>query len=245
MQTETIRSFKTPITRNSDHDCAVVVVYDTHSDAESSIRHFKLLRFDLRGLSIVGKDHQSEETMSGYRNAGDRMKAWGRTGTSWGSIWGLIFGSGIFVVPGIGPLFVAGPLVGWTIAALEGAATVHRLSVIGAGLYNLGIPKNRIREYETSLKSGKFIVVAHSTEAAISCIEGSLRHNGAKLVDIYPDKEVFDDTVEAYETGVAVSSGDIYQSDNEPKPDDLIPASSNVDERYYNYRMSNREGQIF
>ena len=40
---------------------------------------------------------------------------------------------------------------------------VGGLSAIGAGLYSLGIPKDSILQYETALKSGKFVVIAHGS----------------------------------------------------------------------------------
>jgi hypothetical protein len=67
------------------------------------------------------------------------------------------------LVPGVGPLLVAGPLVGWIVGALEGAVVVGGVSALGAGLYGLGIPKNSILQYETALQTGKFVVIAHGT----------------------------------------------------------------------------------
>ena len=77
----------------------------------------------------------------------------------------MLFGSAFFLIPGVGPLLVAGPLVGWIVGALEGAVVVGGLSAIGAGLYSLGIPKDSILQYETALKTGKFVVIAHGTAA--------------------------------------------------------------------------------
>jgi len=67
------------------------------------------------------------------------------------------------LIPGVGPLLVAGPLVGWIVGALEGAVVVGGLSAIGAGLYSLGIPKDSILRYETALKSGRFVLIAHGS----------------------------------------------------------------------------------
>ena len=101
--------------------------------------------------------------MVGYYNVGDRMKVWGKTGAFWGGVWGLFFGSAFFWVPGLGPLLVAGPLVSWIVGALEGAVVVGGLSAIGASLYSLGIPKDSILQYETDLKAGKFVLLAHGS----------------------------------------------------------------------------------
>jgi hypothetical protein len=97
----------------------------------------------MKKLSIIGKDYSTEEGVVGFYNAGDRMKAWGKTGAFWGGLWGMLFGSALFVIPGVGPLFAAGPLVAWIVGALEGAAVGGGMSALGAGLYSVGIPKGR------------------------------------------------------------------------------------------------------
>jgi hypothetical protein len=149
---------------------AVVAIYKSHTEAESAIKQLQESGFDMKKLSIVGRDYHTDENVVGYYNAGDRMKHWGKTGAFWGGIWGLLFGSAFFFVPGIGPLLVAGPLVTWIVGALEGAALVGGLSVLGAGLYSLGIPKDSILQYETAIKTGKYVLIAHgsSVETALA-----------------------------------------------------------------------------
>ena len=36
-------------------------------------------------------------------------------------------------------------------------------SALGAGLYSIGIPKDSILEYETALKTDKYLVIAHGS----------------------------------------------------------------------------------
>jgi len=74
----------------------------------------------------------------------------------------MLFGA-FFIIPGLGPILVAGPLVAWIVGALEGAVVVGGLSALGAGLYSIGIPKDSVVEYETALKANKFLLVAHGT----------------------------------------------------------------------------------
>jgi uncharacterized membrane protein len=142
---------------------AVVAVYETHSGAEEAIKELQRAGIDLHTLSIVGKDTHTDEHVVGYYNAGDRMKYWGKTGAFWGSFWGLLFGSAFFAIPGIGAVLVAGPLVAWIVAALEGAVVFGGLSAIGAGLYSMGIPKDSVLQYETALKTDKFLLMVHGT----------------------------------------------------------------------------------
>jgi hypothetical protein len=160
---------------------AVIAIYDTHVEAEAAIRELQRAGFDMTKLSIVGKDYHTDEEVIGYYNTGDRMKSWGKTGAFWGGIWGLLFGSAFFFVPGLGPLLVAGPLVAWIVGALEGAAVVGGISALGAALFSIGIPRDSVLRYETQIKAGKFIVLAHDVPSTIDqamiALE-STRHSG-------------------------------------------------------------------
>src|SRR5579864_4981605 len=147
---------------------SVVAIYDTHPQAEEAIRNLQKSGFDMKKLSIVGKDYHSEENVTGYYNTGDRMKYWGKLGAVWGGFWGLLFGAAFFAIPGIGPVLVAGPLVAWIVGALEGAAVLGGLSALGAGLYSIGIPKDSVMKYESALKADKFILLAHGTAAEVA-----------------------------------------------------------------------------
>lgn len=142
---------------------SVVAVYSSHPMAEVAIKTLQKSGYDLKKLSIIGRDYHTDEHVVGFYNSGDRMKAWGKTGAFWGGMWGFLFGSAFFWIPGLGPLLVAGPLVGWIVGALEGAVVVGGLSVIGASLFSLGIPENSLLQYETALKVGKFVLIAHGT----------------------------------------------------------------------------------
>lgn len=88
-----------------------VAIYNTHTGAEGAIKELQKSGFDMKKLSIVGKDYHTEEHVVGYYNTGDRMKLWGKYGAFWGGLWGFLFGSAFFFIPGIGPLVVGGPLV--------------------------------------------------------------------------------------------------------------------------------------
>ena len=142
---------------------SIVAVYPLHPQAEAAVRALQQAGFDMKKLSIVGRDYHTDENVVGYYNLGDRARAWGKTGAFWGGLWGLLFGSALFWVPGIGPLLVAGPLVSAIVGALEGAVAGAGLSVIGAALVSYGIPRDSVLQYETAVKAGKFMLVARGT----------------------------------------------------------------------------------
>ena len=142
---------------------SVVAIYDTHEQAEHAVKELQQAGVDMKTLSIAARDTHTDEHVVGYYNAGDRMKYWGKVGAFWGGFWGLLFGSALFAIPGIGPILVAGPLVAWIVAGLEGAAVVGGVSAVGAGLVSIGIPKDSVLKYEVALKTDKFLLVVHGT----------------------------------------------------------------------------------
>jgi hypothetical protein len=75
----------------------------------------------------------------------------------------LLFGAGFFLIPGIGPVLVAGPFLAALIGALESAVIVGGLSAVAAGLVSLGIPKDSAIKYEAQIKSDKFVLVVHGS----------------------------------------------------------------------------------
>lgn len=146
---------------------AVVAVYNSHEKAEAAIKKLQQGGFDMTRLSVVGRDYHTDEHVVGYYNVGDRMKYWGKLGALWGGLWGLLVGAAFFWVPGIGPTLIAGPLVAACVGALESAAVVGGVGVLGAALYSIGIPKDSLLTYETAIKAGKYLLVAHGTVAEI------------------------------------------------------------------------------
>lgn len=147
---------------------SAVAIYKTHELAENAISKLHKAGYDMKNLSIVGKDYHTDENVIGYYNIGDRMKKWGSQGAFWGGLWGLLFGSAFFIIPGFGPLLIAGPFVASLIAALEGALALGGLSALGAALVSLGIPKDSVLSYETEIKAGNFILIAHGTSNEVA-----------------------------------------------------------------------------
>jgi uncharacterized membrane protein len=147
---------------------SVVAIYPTHTEADQAVKELQRSGIDMHTLSIVGKGYHTDEHAVGYYNAGDRMKYWGKVGAFWGGFWGLLFGSAFFMIPGLGPILAAGPIVGWILAGLEGAVEVGALGALGAGLYSIGIPKDSIVKYEAALKTDQFVLIAHGTAAEVA-----------------------------------------------------------------------------
>ncbi len=164
---------------------SVAAVFATHTSAEKAVEDLKAAGFDVKKLSIIGTDYHSEENVVGFYNIGDRMMYWGSTGAFWGGLWGMLFGSAFLLIPGFGPVIAAGPVVAWIASALEGAVVLGGVSALGAGLFSLGIPKDTIVQYETSVKAGKFLLIAHGTAEEVHHARNILQNSGAEQINVH------------------------------------------------------------
>jgi hypothetical protein len=141
----------------------VVAIYESHSQAEGALQKLSAASFDIKNVSIIGKGYHTEEHVVGYYTTGDRMKHWGGMGAFWGGLWGLLVGAGLFLIPGVGPVLVAGPILAALVGGLESAVVVGGLSALGAALVGMGIPKDQSIKYEADVKADKYLLVVHGT----------------------------------------------------------------------------------
>ncbi len=172
-------------TETQRDESSVVAIFGQHAEAEDAVKELKNASFNIKKLSIIGRDYHSEEHVVGFYNTGDRMKYWGSMGAFWGGLWGLLFGAAVLFIPGVGPIVAAGSIVSWIIAGLEGAFVVGGLSALGAALFSFGIPKDSVLKYETSLKAGKFMLIAHGTADEVEKARSILQRSKAEQVDVH------------------------------------------------------------
>ena len=166
---------------------SVVAIFESHNQAEDGVRELQKSGFDMKKLSIVGRDYHTDEHVVGYYNTGDRMMYWGKMGAFWGGLWGMLFGSAFFIVPGVGPLLVAGPLVAWIVGALEGAVVTGGISALGAALVSIGIPNNSVLQYEANVKAGKFLLILHGTPEEVERAKDRLDNTQATETTVHAE----------------------------------------------------------
>ena len=89
---------------------SIVAVYPDHDTAEHAVRELHEAGIAMSDLSIVGRDFQTTEEPVGFVDAKDYATAGAATGAWFGGLFGLCVGAAFLVLPGIGPIVVAGPL---------------------------------------------------------------------------------------------------------------------------------------
>lgn len=160
-----------------------VAVYDTHTQAESAVQALQRAGFDMKKLSIIGRDYHTEEHVVGFLNAGDRAKFFGKLGAFWGGLMGMLFGSALLFVPVVGHVIILGPLAATIFGGLQGAVLVGGASALVGALMAIGIPKDSVLRYETALKADKFLLIVHGDAQEIQQARELLATSGLASFD--------------------------------------------------------------
>jgi hypothetical protein len=163
----------------------IIAVFADHNAAETAVKKLATAGLEMKNLSVVGKGYETDEKVVGFYNIGDRVKFWGTRGAFWGGLWGLFFGGLFLTIPVVGHVVVLGYLASIAISAIESAVMVGGLSVLGAALYSIGIPKDSVIQYETALKADSFLVMAHGTAADIARAKAILATANPSRLDVH------------------------------------------------------------
>lgn len=168
----------------------IIGVFNSRTDAERAIGALREHNIADADISYVGGS--GDDTV--IHNADGTTMAEGAssgavTGGVIGAIAGLVVANGI--LPGLGTLFVAGPIA--TALGLTGAvATTAAGALTGAAaggligaLTGLGVTEEEAHTYEERVKSGGILVAASIGENDESEVRHVFEKNGADEVRIY------------------------------------------------------------
>jgi len=164
-----------------EKDTAPFYVFNTHVEAEAAIQALSRSGFDVKHLSLIGRGYHTEEHPLGFYTAGDRIRTWGGTGAFWGGIWGLLLAPAVFLLPGVGLVAMAGPMVAALVGALEGAVVIGGLSALGATLTQIGASTEQAIKYETALKVDKYVLMVHDSVEGLAKARNVLENSNQLL----------------------------------------------------------------
>ena len=180
------------------HHCGerlLVALFDRQPEAEWAVRLLIERGFPMDMLSILGKGQSSGDDPLGlyYSSVGDRMKGWGSMGAFWGGLWGLLAGAaGLFVIPGIGPVLAAGPVVEAIAAAVAGAglgggamAGAAAASQLSVAMHRSGVPEEKLEALHDAIEQGHYLVMLRLDEEEAGKWQTLVAHAGAGMVDMY------------------------------------------------------------
>lgn len=145
---------------------ATIGVYNTHDEALTAVKELKNAGYPTKRVSIVGR-HEKYTTEERAENQKEITNIEGKevgVGAAVGSTLGILTGVGMFAIPGFGWLFGAGALVG-AIAGFD-------LGLIGGGVFAAlsvsSVKDHHIKQYDTELNDGRFLLIAQGNEAEVT-----------------------------------------------------------------------------
>ena len=165
-----VQSLMTTTTDAVTTDTTGVAVFDRHRDAEAALRSLQDAGFDMRKLSIIGRDFYEDHAV-GFYNTGHRVRHWGKLGAFWGTVFGIVLAPACFWIPGIGPILTGGIIGSLLMGAVEGGAVGAALGggtgAVGAALADLGVHKDCVARFEADLKANRFLIITSGTSAEV------------------------------------------------------------------------------
>lgn len=131
----------------------IVGVYDTHHAAIEALKALKTSGLPLGNTSFISKADIVEDKICASTKEGN-VNTPVEIGVVLGPILGILAGTGIILIPGLGFVYGAG--------AIAGAIAGFDIGLIGGGipslLMTLGINKDKAATYQEFLEKGKYII---------------------------------------------------------------------------------------
>jgi hypothetical protein len=157
--------------------------YKNHADADTAINELRASGIPSAEISYVYSDGDVIKNETTGATLGGDVAGGATTGAVLGALAGLAVANGI--LPGLGTLFVAGPIaaaLGFTGAAattVAGAATGLAAGGLIGALAHLGVSKEDAVVYEDLIRKGDVLVIAKSESGATKDI--FLRTNASDI----------------------------------------------------------------
>jgi hypothetical protein len=158
---------------------AVFGIYKTIGHAERAVEVLTTAGFPSNNISVLLTDAQTTHDFAHEKNtkAPEGVTAGAATGGIIGGTLGLLVGLGALVIPGIGPLLAAGPIV----ATLAGVGAGGAAGGIIGALVGMGIPEYEALRYEGHVKNGGVLMSVHcDTSKEITRATELMRGTGAE-----------------------------------------------------------------
>ena len=142
-------------------------IFDNSHKARNMVEEMIVHNFPMDQVSLLNKAGGLGDDFLGiiYTNEKERFKVWGAGGALWGSLGGLLAGAaGLLLLPGIGSVFIAGPLIDAIVGAAIGAglmttgAAVTHLTI---ALRRMGIPEDKLQTLHQAVMDGKTLVLVN------------------------------------------------------------------------------------
>ncbi|KKS16892.1 MAG: hypothetical protein UU77_C0003G0004 [candidate division WWE3 bacterium GW2011_GWC1_41_7] len=140
---------------------AITGLFESVDDANNALRDLSDMGYTESDVSIITND----ESVKIERDSSERVKAGMKTGGILGGVVGLLTGIGVLAIPGIGGLFIGGPiaaafgLTGAAATTATGALTGALAGGLISAFKEIGFDEVQAKLYEERIKAGDVFVM--------------------------------------------------------------------------------------
>ena len=155
----------------------VTAMYDSFTAAQRAVQDLVDAGFNRDDISLIANDAAGE-----YKNFNAEGDVKGNEGANFGAVTGALVGLGAMLIPGIGPVVAAGPLVAALTGAGLGAAAGAITGGLTASMIDSGLDRESASYYAEGVRRGGAMVAVRADEGRASQVESILNRHG--MVDI-------------------------------------------------------------
>lgn len=167
--------------------------FSSYEKTELALHELKSNSFLMDRVSVIGKDiyHHAEFTganvgdhvintdeLDSHENTSGETAADGAiAGATIGGFAGLLVGLGGLLIPGVGPVMLAGATATAIATAISGGAIGALAGSLAGSLIGLGIPEDRARLYSDRVAKGDYLIIVEGSESDIALAEAILNNH--------------------------------------------------------------------
>ena len=176
----------------SNNEPLIAALYSSPETATRVVEQLIEQDFPMDQISLLHRagGHGDDFLGIAYGDEEERIRVWSEQGALWGSLAGLLAGaSGMLVVPGVGALLAAGPIINAIAGAVLGAGVMAGSALatrLGIALHRLGIPVEKLELLHQAIMDGKTLLLIHCGSEDPQALKQRLLWQGADSVRVLP-----------------------------------------------------------
>lgn len=136
----------------------VIGIFEDYVSGGECVEALKTAGFSTEHISVVGRDLDELRPVTSHVVDNTTPDKTVVNTTLGGAALGALVGLATVAIPGVGALFVAGPIM----AAISGAAAGTYIGFLTGALAHFDVPQYVAEVYETHLTAGKVLLAVHT-----------------------------------------------------------------------------------
>jgi hypothetical protein len=163
----------------------IIAAYPNRESVERALRRLQNDGFDMRDVSVINRAFETTEVPAVVVMTGDLAEVTAEVGAVAGFLCGLAIGTAWVVVPGLGPVLIAGSLAAALAGGAEAAVVGAVIGGLGGALVEWGIPSKHVQRHETHVSEGRFLVLARTDPEGVEYTRAVLAPGALDQPEVY------------------------------------------------------------